>query len=74
MRSIPIRGFHDVILTNLELSPTIIYFDDWGGVPEYKGGESLAWLEFQKLSKYNVKVLFDCGDGKPHRQKAFVII
>jgi len=59
---------------NLIVSGTIIYFDDWGGVTEYKGGESMAWREFQQRYRYKTRILFDCGNGRPHKQKAFKIL
>lgn len=58
----------------LIIKNTIIYFDDWGGVEEFAGGESLAWREFQQRYKYKNRVFFDFGNGKPHRQKAFRIV
>lgn len=53
---------------------TVIIYDDWGGVPEFTGGESLAHKEI--MEKYNVKVkeIFSIGRRIPHIQKVFVVM
>jgi hypothetical protein len=61
-----------MIKHKLIIKDTVIYFDDWGGVEEYKGGESLAWKELTE--KYNIKheLLWDLHNDI-HRHKCFVI-
>lgn len=52
---------------------TIIYYDDWGGVKEFTGGESLAHKEFCDKNGVECECIFDHGDGNPHRKKIFEI-
>lgn len=51
---------------NLIVKDTFIRYDDWGGTPEYKGGESKAHREIQE--KYNVdfKLIYRKDDNPPH--------
>lgn len=43
---------------NLIVPGTVIYYDDWFGVEEYKGGESLAHLEWVKDFNINGHFIF----------------
>ncbi len=69
-----IQALEFLINNKLIIKDTLLYYNDWGGLDEYTGGESLAHKEI--CEKYNIdcKLIFDKGDGKPHREKAFQII
>jgi len=57
---------------NLILPGTVIYFDDWGGVEEYTGGESLAWKHLVKDYSIKYDTVFS-HRADIHAQKVFVI-
>jgi hypothetical protein len=53
---------------------TILYYDDWGGIPEYTGGESLAHKEWVEKYRLVCDLLCDTGlQNGVHRQKIFVV-
>jgi len=61
-----------MIKQNLIKENTIIVYDDWGGVSEYSGGESLAHKEW--VQQYNIECEEIFSIGKmPNIQKVFKI-
>lgn len=53
---------------------TILYYDDWGGIPEYTGGESLAHAVWVKNHGAVCELLCDTGlQNGVHRQKIFMV-
>jgi len=56
----------------LVISGTVIYFDDWGATPEYKGGVSLAWKTIVEKHSLEYEEIFSTGK-RPYVLKVFVI-
>jgi hypothetical protein len=57
---------------NLLVKGTLLVYDDWGGVKEYAGGESLAHKEWTEKYKIQCDEIFTIGK-KPNIQKVFEI-
>jgi len=51
---------------NLITKNTFIRYDDWGGTPEYKGGESRAHKEIQKKYNVNFKLIYRKDNNPPN--------
>lgn len=58
---------------NLIANNCYISYDDWGGIEEYSGGESLAHKEIMEKYFVEYEEIFSKGDGKPHKHKVFLI-
>ena len=73
-----IEVFEFFIQNDLFNDIVIINFDDWGGLPEYSGGESLAFKEMVEKYNLNATEIFTTGvnwvGGVNHVQKVFKII
>lgn len=72
-----IEVFEFLIENDLLADSVIVNFDDWGGVPEYTGGESKAFKDIVDKYKLNIVEIFTTGvtwiDGINHVQKVFKI-